>query len=240
MIKVTYLNNSGFVITASGVIMVFDYYKDPSNSLHKILEANQDAPVVFLVSHHHPDHYNKSIFDLAQNHKRVYILSNDILGKNLPGSEQIVGVSPGDVIYRLPADISVRAYGSTDVGVSFLVTLNDGTTIFHAGDLNDWHWKDTSTEREVQKAENDFKKILNRIAEENPHINIALFPVDARIGSDFARGAQLFLSAIKVDNFFPMHFHDASKEACDFSQYIGDSKAVCHCLHAPGKSAEIE
>jgi L-ascorbate metabolism protein UlaG (beta-lactamase superfamily) len=240
MIKVTFLDNSGFVLTTSGLIMVFDYYKDPSSAFPEILEANPDAPIVFFVSHHHPDHYNKAIFDLAQNHKRVYILSNDIFTKYIPATAQVAGVSPGDVLYRLPGDIQVKAYGSTDVGVSFMVTMPDGIKIFHAGDLNDWHWQDTSTEREVQKAENHFKTILNCIADENPHINIAMFPVDARQGSDFARGANLFLSAIKVEHFFPMHFHDAATEACDFSKYIGDSKAKCHCLHTPGKSTEIE
>ena len=51
-----------------------------------------------------------------------------------------------------------------------------------------------------------FEKIVNRIAEDIPEIKIAMFPVDARMGADFAKGAEIFLSKAKVDNFFPMHF----------------------------------
>lgn len=46
--KVTYLDNSGFVITLKDAILVFDYYRDPSHALNKILGDKPDAPVVFL------------------------------------------------------------------------------------------------------------------------------------------------------------------------------------------------
>lgn len=46
--KVTYLDNSGFVITLKDAILVFDYYRDPSHALNKILGDKPDAPVVFF------------------------------------------------------------------------------------------------------------------------------------------------------------------------------------------------
>ncbi len=239
MTKVTYMDNSGFILTLSDVILVFDYYRDPAHALHKALEANPQLPVVFFVSHHHHDHYNKCIFDLAQNHKRVYVLSNDVYGQDIPGSERIAGMSAGDVLENLPGDIKVKAYGSTDAGVSFLVTASDGRKIFHAGDLNDWHWQDDSSEREVRKADEHFNVILNRIASENQSIDIAMFPVDSRQGSDFERGARLFLEKIKVTDFFPMHIHGDFKDACDFSAYVDESVTACHCLHNPGMSTEL-
>ncbi len=85
-----------------------------------------------------------------------------------------------------------------------------------------------------------FKKILNRIASENEKINIAMFPVDVRQGSDFARGAKLFLKAIKVDDFFPMHFGGDYKEACDFSEYAESPETTFHCLHKPGETVELK
>ena len=44
--KITYLDNSGFVITLDNAILVFDYYRDPSHSLNSILGNKPDAPVV--------------------------------------------------------------------------------------------------------------------------------------------------------------------------------------------------
>ena len=66
MIKVTYLDHSGFAITTPEAVMVFDYYKDPDKKLEKTLAQAPDLPVVFYVSHHHPDHFNTSIFELGE------------------------------------------------------------------------------------------------------------------------------------------------------------------------------
>ncbi|MDE5744242.1 MAG: MBL fold metallo-hydrolase, partial [Paramuribaculum sp.] len=78
MTKVTYLDHSGFAVQLPDVILVFDYYRDPSHALHKILENNPDTPIVFFVSHRHKDHYNTGIYEMAQNHRRVYVTSNDV------------------------------------------------------------------------------------------------------------------------------------------------------------------
>ena len=179
------------------------------------------------------------IFNLAQNHERVYVLSNDIVIQQLHKGVSVAAMSKGDVLEDLPGGIKVKAFGSTDEGISFMVTTADGTTIFHAGDLNDWHWKDSSTEREVQKAENDFKVIVNRIKSEFPAIDIAMFPVDPRQGSDFARGATIFLEEIKVKDFFPMHFQGEHSEACDFALYVPADATSCHCLATPGESITL-
>ncbi len=120
--KVTYLDNSGFVITLKDAILVFDYYRDPSHALNKILGDKPDAPVVFFVSHRHPDHYNPGIYEIAQNHRRVYVMSNDVPAMKIPSTLEVQGMSVGDYVESLPGGISVRAYGSTDAGVSFLVT----------------------------------------------------------------------------------------------------------------------
>lgn len=240
MTKVTYLDHSGFAVTTPQAILVFDYFRDPAHALEKLLDHNPDTPVVFFASHRHPDHFNPVIFNFGQNHERVYVLSNDIVVQQLHKGIRVAGMSKGDIIENLPGDVKVKAFGSTDEGVSFLVTTKDGTTIFHAGDLNDWHWKDSSTEREDQKAENDFKVIVNRIKSEYPSIDIAMFPVDPRQGSDFARGATTFLNEIKVKDFFPMHFQGGEhSEACDFADYIPAGVTSSHCLATPGESINL-
>lgn len=91
--KVTYLDNSGFVIALNDAILVFDYYRDPSHALNKILGDKPDAPVVFFVSHRHPDHYNPGIYEIAQNHRRVYVMSNDVPAMKIPSTLEVQGMS---------------------------------------------------------------------------------------------------------------------------------------------------
>lgn len=239
MNRVTFLDYSGFIVATDDVIMVFDYYRDPAHALHRVLEQNPDKPVVFFVTHHHPDHFNKSIYELAQNHKRTYVLSNDVYPQNVPDTLAVAGMSKGDVIENLPGGLTVKAYGSTDDGVSFLVTTKSGEKIFHAGDLNDWHWQDESSMREVEEADERFRVIVNRIASEVNEMDIVFFPVDVRLGSDFARGAREFLNTIKVRDFFPMHFSGDYHKACDFTSYEVPG-TTCHCMHTPGESIELD
>lgn len=242
MNKVTYLDHSGFMVTAGNVVLVFDYYRDPAHALHKELEARPGCDVVFLVSHHHPDHFNNEIFDLAQNHRRTYVLSDDIFARLVPDKGlSVAWLKAGDPAIDLPGRLTVRAFGSTDAGVSYAVTDTEGNVIFHAGDLNDWHWQDESTQHEVAKADSDFLTIASRIAREIPRMKIVMFPVDTRMGTDFYRGARLFTKEVKVDNFFPMHFWKHPDMACDFQSYISTPDTTrCYCLDHPGHSAEIE
>lgn len=239
--RVTYLAHSGFMVETDSVIMVFDYFRDPSHSVVKKLEKRPDVPVVFFVTHHHKDHYNPDIFNLAQNHERVYVLSNDVEARDTNSKLAIQGMSAGDIVENLPGGLTVKAYGSTDEGVSFLVTTKGGTKVFHAGDLNLWHWNEENTEREVAEATAAFTKVVNRIAEENPSIDVVFFPVDVRQGKDFALGAARFVEAVKVKDFFPMHFDGSSSVACDFGIYPfhNSVNTTFHCLKEPGESIQL-
>ena len=222
--------------------MVFDYERDPAHAVVKALREHSTLPVIFFVSHHHRDHFNPDIFNLGQDHQRVYVLSNDVEARDTNSRLAIQGMSAGDVVDNLPAGVSVKAYPSTDEGVSFLVTTKGGRKIFHAGDLNLWHWNEVSTKEEVQKATNEFHKAVNRIAEENPAIDVVFFPVDVRQGKDFALGAAQFMEAVKVKNFFPMHFDGDASLACDFGVYpfTTNVSTTFHCLHEPGQSIQLE
>ena len=165
MIKVTYLDHSGFAVTTPEAVMVFDYYKDPDKKLEKVLREAPDQDVVFFVSHHHPDHFNAAIFELAQDRRRTYVLSNDIFSRLVPQKGvSVAWMSPGDVIEQIPGVSKVQAFRSTDVGVAYAITLPDGRVVFHAGDLNDWHWSEVSTRAEVRYAEAKFTEIVRHVA----------------------------------------------------------------------------
>lgn len=225
------------------IILVFDYYRDPAHKVEKALAAKPDKAVIFFVTHNHADHFNTDIFNLGQSHRRQYVLSNDIPTREIHDTMPIDWMSAGDISEGLLEGVKVEAFGSTDAGVSYLVTMADGSRIFHAGDLNDWHWDAESTEREIAKAHADFEKVLHRIAGAVPHLNVAFFPVDTRLGRNCADGAVKFLSAIKVDDFFPMHFKGSYETACAFDHYGLPADVAArtrmHCLHKPGDDAEV-
>lgn len=236
--KVIYLDHSGFLIERPEVILVMDYSKDPTHAVVKTLRDNPDKSVVFFVSHHHPDHFNTEIFNLAQRHKRLYILSDDIYSKYVHDDMPVEWLKAGDTIENVLGGITVNAFGSTDVGVSYLVTFKDGETLFHAGDLNYWHWQDESTTEEVREAYGKFVHEMQRIMDKVKNIDIVFFPVDPRLGTDYANGARLFLENVNVKNFFPMHFWGDAKAACDFEDYAPDN-TDCHCLTNPGQHYDL-
>ena len=80
--------------------------------------------------------------------------------------------------------------------------------LFHAGDLNNWHWSEESTPQEIRKAEGDFLAEIKNLQQKAPRVDIAMFPVDSRIGKDYMRGAEQFVERIKTAIFAPMHFSE--------------------------------
>jgi len=110
-------------------------------------------------------------------------------------------VNPGDVL-KLD-NLMISVYGSTDEGVSFMVEV-DGKRIFHAGDLNDWHWRDESTYDEIKEAKMKFDTEIGKIPLER--LDLAMFPVDGRMGSGFYEGADLFIARFRPEYFLPIHF----------------------------------
>ena len=154
-----------------------------------------------LASHVHSDHFDKKIMSYSGPNIK-WILSDDIRSKVSPGKD-IHFLAKGNV-YR-DDRITIKAYGSTDEGISFYMET-DGKKIFHAGDLNNWHWKDEETPEDAAKNEKFFLDELGLLAKEVPALDAAMFPVDSRLGTDYARGAEQFLDSIKTGLFIPMHF----------------------------------
>lgn len=198
-----YIYHSGFAIEADRCIIVIDFYKDPAHVMSRLL--GMDKRIYVLSSHFQPDHFVPDIFSWRRLHNdTLYILSKDILRHRRATREDAVAWLIKGSVYE-DERISVKTFGSTDSGVSFLINV-DGKRIFHAGDLNNWHWKDESSAEVSAKAEAMFLGELKDICKDVGSIDIAMFPVDARMGSDYMRGAEQFVSKIHTDIFVPMHF----------------------------------
>ncbi|MDE7143451.1 MAG: hypothetical protein K2N76_01490 [Muribaculaceae bacterium] len=74
MLKITYLDHSGFAVTTNDAILVFDLFRDPSHALHKLMKEHPGLPVTFFVTHRHSDHFTPEIFNIAQDRQRTYVI----------------------------------------------------------------------------------------------------------------------------------------------------------------------
>lgn len=199
----TYIYHSGFALETERCVVIFDYYEDPANVVPPLLDKGKRIYV--LASHFHPDHFVKDIFGWKRPGRDiVYVLSKDILRhRRAQKGDADAWLVKGGTFED--DGIKVEAFGSTDSGVSFVLSI-EGRRIFHAGDLNNWHWRDESSEAYAAKAEKDYLGELGLIRAKFDSVDVAMFPVDARIGSGYMLGAQQFVESIKTGLFVPMHF----------------------------------
>ena len=156
--KLIYIYHSGFALVGENFTVIIDYYKDSASQLltgvvhDELLE--RPGKLYVLSSHSHADHFNPEVLEWKVMHPDVqYVFSTDILENGLARLNDACYLSKGET--WLDGVLEVEAFGSTDLGISFLLRL-DGKLIFHAGDLNNWHWKEESTEEEVREAENSY------------------------------------------------------------------------------------
>ena len=134
--KVTYLEHSGFAAEYKEYVLIFDWYRG------SLPEFDQQKKIYVFASHSHYDHFNKKIFGWSEQYPDVrYILSADIAGKEQSEeqSERTVYVTANKK-YDFDG-IKVQTLHSTDEGVAFIVYMED-KVIYHAGDLNWWHWEE--------------------------------------------------------------------------------------------------
>lgn len=239
--RLTYIHHSGFAIEADGYSILIDYFKDTGKSpdrgfVHEEL-LKRTGTLYILSSHFHPDHFNPEILKWKADKKDiVYLFSKDILKRRRATKEDATYLLKGD-IYR-DNKLVIEAFGSTDVGISFLIKA-ENKLIFHAGDLNNWHWKDESTPQEVMKAEQAYLKELDDLAKATDRLDLAMFPVDPRIGTDFMRGAQQFVDRIQTDLFVPMHFWSRATEILAFGPYAESHGSRYGLLSIPGEGTDF-
>ncbi len=226
-VHVTYIGHSGFLIEWESCVWLFDYYKG------EIPQTDPGKPLFVFVSHSHRDHFNPAIFRLRDSHYDVrYVLSSDIRLDGENGRK--AGVSPGNVgtaISVAPsADVEfsdgkgdairLRTLRSTDCGVAFLLRYR-GKTVYHAGDLNLWVWKEETEEYNRNMTEAFQKEMA--ILKDVP-IDLAFAPLDPRQEEDYSAGLKTLLETAKVRYVFPMHFWKFPSTSAAFIQEVqGDA-----------------
>ena len=213
-LDVTYYHHSGFSAAMDDVLLVFDYWLGEKGELPEnkritpeMLRAYKEIYV--FISHEHPDHLDPAVFEWRKEVNVTYIVSGD-----MPVGTRGRRMSPGDEMVLSPR-VKVKAFESTDLGVSFLVDLC-GVHIFHAGDLNFWHWREESTIKEIEEADERFRQAVDPIMKES--IDLAFFPVDPRQGRLFDAGANYFILSVKPRLLVPMHFWGRAEIAEEYAR----------------------
>lgn len=193
--KVTYIKHSGFLVETADVCLLFDYFQGG------LPELDTGKQMLVFVSHGHGDHFGKEIFCLAEQFRNIsFILSSDIKPDHYRKYGNIISAGPGMKFEVSGTD--VRTLRSNDLGVAYIVHAG-GKTVYHAGDLNWWHW-----EGEADK----FNRVMRRSYQSEidklcgEMIDTAFVPVDPRLGDQYCLGLDYFMRGTDTKHVFPMHF----------------------------------
>ena len=201
--NVTFLAHSGFWVELPSVTLLFDWWKG------QLSPSRPGIPLLAFASHRHEDHFTPSIFRLDAH---AFLLGRDIKlsprhmeawGVSEETAARCISLGGNEVCTPLPG-VTVETLPSTDEGVAFLVTA-DGQTVFHAGDLNWWHWEGED-EGWNRNMEVNFKRCTQPLARRA--IDLAMLPLDPRLGADGYRGPRYVLELADIRRFLPMHQWD--------------------------------
>lgn len=193
--KVTYLRHSGFVVEYAELVLIFDYYKGT------LPDFSADKKIYVFVSHRHHDHFQKTIFEWKERYPDIkYILSDDIEEKGPEGCTCYIG--PREKI--TVDDLGIQTFRSTDEGVAFLIE-GKGKVLYHAGDLNWWHWEEESdVYNEMMRRK--YQHEIGKIGYDG--IDIAFVPLDPRQEKQELWGLDYFMKHTNTERVFPMHMWD--------------------------------
>jgi len=234
--KIWYLYHSGFAVQTENHFLIFDYWRQTPKG--KGLESGVVDPgalkehdVIVFASHGHPDHYNRDILGWGKTIPKLrLVLSDDI--RAVPGALMI---GPGKTVKE--HDFTVQTLKSNDEGVAFVVDI-DGLCIYHAGDLNWWHWEGEPDDENEEMADS-YKEQLAII--ENRKIDLAFVPVDPRLEEQYAWAVNYYMQAVDTKWAVPMHF---GNDGDIVGRLLRDDDSACYrdriiSLTERGATAEI-
>ena len=201
--KIWYLYHSGFAVQTAEHFLIFDYWKKSPQG--KGLESGVIDPaalnehdVIVFASHAHGDHYNREILSWGRMIPKLRLILSDDIPKE-PGALMI-----GQGMQTSQNDFKLETLVSNDEGVAFVVDV-DGLCIYHAGDLNWWHWEGEPDDYNEGMAAS-YKSQIALLRDKR--IDLAFVPVDPRLEKQYAWGINHLMHTADVRHAIPMHFWD--------------------------------
>lgn len=201
--KITYLGHSGFLVETDTAYYVIDHIRG------ELPAFSEGKRVYVFASHAHRDHWNPAMFsDPGWSRADLFVFGFDIkepfekLALDNAGLQKLpVGWAYPEQTIRTE-DFSCEPLLSTDEGVAFLIR-EENETIYHAGDLNWWHWNADPDERNQERARN-FKREINKL--KGIPIDAAFIPLDPRQEDAYRFCMDYCMETLDAERVFPMHF----------------------------------
>ncbi len=189
--EIQYLHHSGFTVKTQNYFLVFDYDGIPP----QFAPFPAEYRTAVFASHRHSDHYVPGILAWKEKNPAIQV----ILSYDIPSKAGCFSIRPDETLWL--DGVTVKALDSTDEGVAFLVEA-DGLTIYHAGDLNWWHWNGESDFYNAEMALN-YRREIEKLA--GIKIDLAFVPLDPRLEDAYLYGMDFFARTTQAEMIFPMH-----------------------------------
>ena len=236
---VTFFYQSSFTVAIEKTLLIFSYRQTGLEMLqetHYLTEKDFKGfnNIVVFVARGALEHNDPVIYTWKKSYPITYVVSSDAQS-TVPQGANVRIVKTGDSISV--AGVQVGVYDSTDAGVSFLVKAA-GLRVFHAGDLNLWHWREENSLHEITQAEDEYYRIVSQIPKEK--LDICMFPVDPNLGGFYDAGANHFIMTLKPAVFFPMHWGKRSEIAIDYARRMHTPNTQVYALTQPRETALID
>ena len=206
--KVWYLDHSAVAVKTEKHLLLFDLAGkalsgQPGEGLAEGCvnpDEIKDEDVLVFVSHEHKDHFDPAIFSLREKLSRVRFVLPEELDEVYQADLFVSAEEEQCKHYALP-DCHITTFASTDIGVAYLLEI-DGLLIYHAGDLNWWHWaeEDLAWNRNMEA---NFKRYTEPLR--GRRVDLAMLPLDSRLKTGGYLGPNYFLNLMEVRRFLPMH-----------------------------------
>ena len=202
--NIRYLGHSGFIVETGQAYYLFDYIRG------ELPQMREGKPLYIFASHGHEDHFDFRILESPLSDRaEAILLGTDIRRTKKRKLESFPESVKKKIIWAVAEQEIALSSGtvlplkSTDAGAAFVVTEADGTALYHAGDLNWWHWEGEAHSWN-RNMEVRFKREIDRLA--GRHFQAAFLPLDPRQEDAYDYGMDYFLGKVRVDHVFPMHF----------------------------------
>lgn len=241
--KVNYIHHSSFFVQFEKRVLVFDYYDGKSAGEccyeGRMPEFPEDTELYVFASHGHRDHFDMEVLKWSYRYPNIhYIFAKEI--KKKLGNSALQRIFPDrdiqkikeTIYYMKPAEqlevagVKVETLLSTDSGVAFLVTC-EGKKIYHAGDLNWWHWEGESEEDNLYQ-EKTYKEQIGLLSEKC--IDVAFVVLDPRQGKDMFQGIDYFVHHVKAEYVVPMHMWKQYEYIQAYKSFLAEQGAEDRAL----------
>lgn len=213
-----FIHHSSYLYVSAKSMLLFDYYG--TSPILEILAEHLDKHLYIFCTHSHGDHYSRDVHTLFRDHPAgVSYIFHEEVRHAVPTEyqDEVIYLDTGDM--KSIDALNIKAYGSTDLGGSFYIQDED-FQLFHAGDLNNWHWNEEASPKYIQIYEEQWHKELSALKRDELTLNLLMFPTDLRLGKDYLKGLKELMDVVPCDTLAPMHMNGELND-------LSELEAIC-------------